>query len=439
VERETRAPSGPQTRTNGANGRESAGESGARSEDEGRKTPSWLRPVLFAAGGIVVLLALVFGIRWLVYAMAHQTTDDAQVGADSVVVTSKITERVQALYTDTNQPVHKGQLLIQLDDRDERTRVRQAQAALSAQNAQVRAAEENVSLTLAQQGAQNTQNTGGIAAAQAQIANADSQYATALQQLGVARAAVPGAKASLDQANADFSRTQSLVGTGDAPRAQLDSARAAQANATSMYRQAQDKVNAAQAQVAAAKAMITAQQGQLQTAQGKLAESDTPYKVTAQQAQVQSQSAQAGSLRAQLQQARDSLSYTRIYAPIDGYVGEKIVDVGQTVQPGNALLNLVPNETYITANFKETQIGSMKPGQEVDINVDAYKGTTFTGRVQAIGPASQNQFALVPAQNATGNFVKVTQRVPVRIIVDNPPADKPLRPGMSVEASVKVK
>jgi membrane fusion protein (multidrug efflux system) len=424
------------TNGTGTHGSENDGTSG---EKEGRKRPAWLRPVLIVAGAVVLVLVLIFGVRWLIYAMAHQTTDDAQVDADTVAITSKISERVDAIFTDTNEPVHKGQLLIQLDDRDERTKVAQARAALNAQNAQVRAAQQNVDLTQAQQTAQNTQNSGGISAAQAQIANADSMYANALQQLSVARAAVPAARASLDQANADLARTQSLVNTGDVPRQQLDSARAAQANAAANYRQAQDKVTAAQAQVDAAKAMITAQQGQLQTAQGKLAESNTPYKVSTQEAQAQAQAAQAGSLEAQLRQALDQLSYTQIRSPIDGYVGEKTANVGQTVAPGTTLLNLVPNAVYINANYKETQIGDMKPGQEVDINVDAYKGTTFKGHVEAIGPASQNQFALVPAQNATGNFVKVTQRVPVRIVVDNPPADKPLRPGMSVETSVKVK
>jgi membrane fusion protein (multidrug efflux system) len=436
--RETKAPPVHEGPGNGAGSYKVDGGAQTTST-EGRKRPAWLRPALIGGGAIVVLLALIFGVRWLVYALAHQTTDDAQVGADTVVVTSKIAERVAGIFTDTNQPVHKGQLLIQLDDRDERTKVEQAQAALNAQNAQVRAAQENVALTQAQQGAQNTQNSGGIAAAQAQIANSEGQYANALQQLSVARAAVPGAKASLDQANADLARTQSLVGSGDAPRQQLDAARAVQANAAANYQQARDRVTAAQAQANAAKALITASQGQLQTAQGKLAESDTPYKVTTQAAQAQAQQAQAGSLAAQLQQAKDSLSYTQIHAPIDGYVGEKVVEIGQTVQPGTTLLNLVPNRTYVTANYKETQIGDMKPGQEVDIAVDAYKGTAFKGHVDAIGPASQNQFALVPAQNATGNFVKVTQRVPVRIVVDNPPADKPLRPGMSVETSVKVK
>ncbi len=229
------------------------------------------------------------------------------------------------------------------------------------------------------------------------------------------------------------------MSTGDLPKAQLDAARAAQANAQSNYLQALDKVNVAQAEVKAAQATIEAEQGALRTAEGKLAESNTQYKVAAEQAQATAQAAQSGTLAAQLRQAEDQLSYTKIYSPIDGYVGEKAVEIGQTVQPGSTLLNLVPKRVYITANYKETQIGNMKPGQEVDISVDAYKGTKFTGHVEAIGPASQNEFALIPAQNATGNFVKVTQRVPVRIVVDNPPPDKPLRPGMSVETSVKVK
>jgi len=437
--RETKAPSVPQVPSNGAGGRAADGEPGVPLEAEARKRPAWLRPVVLVAGVIALLLVLIYGTRWLLYAGAHQTTDDAMIGADTVVLTSKIAERVGSILTDTNEPVHKGQLLIQLDDRDERTRVAQAEAALNAQRAQARSAQENVAFTQAQQGAQNAENTGGIAAAQAQIAGAESQYANAVQQLGVADAAVSGARASLDQANADLVRTQTLVNSGDTPRQALDAAKATQANAQSNYRQALDRVRAAQAQANAAQAMITAERGQLQTAQGKLAESATPYKVTTQIAQAQAQSAQAGSLAAQLQQAKDQLSYTRIYSPIDGYVGEKDIEIGQTVQPGTTLLNLVPNRTFITANFKETQLGDMKPGQEVDINVDAYHGTKFTGHVEAIGPASQNQFALVPAQNATGNFVKVTQRVPVRIVVDNPPPERPLRPGMSVEASVKVK
>ena len=148
-------------------------------------------------------------------------------------------------------------------------------------------------------------------------------------------------------------------------------------------------------------------------------------------AQANASDAQVQSAKAQMQTALDQLNYTVIRAPIDGIVGAKNIEAGATVAPGQALLEIVPQSNiYITANYKETQLTNMKVGQEVDVSVDAYKGTAFTGRVESIGPASQNTFSLIPAQNATGNFVKVTQRLP---------ADKPLRVGMSVEASVKVK
>jgi membrane fusion protein (multidrug efflux system) len=168
-----------------------------------------------------------------------------------------------------------------------------------------------------------------------------------------------------------------------------------------------------------------------------LGEADSPYRVAATQAQAQAQFAQTGSLQAQVKAAQDRLSYTVIRSPIDGVVGEKNVEVAAAVAPGQSLMTLVPDRgTYITANYKETQLGNVKVGQSVDIKVDAYKGVAFHGHVSAIAPASQNTFSLVPAQNATGNFVKVTQRIPVRIVVDDPPADRPLRVGMSVETSI---
>ncbi len=168
-----------------------------------------------------------------------------------------------------------------------------------------------------------------------------------------------------------------------------------------------------------------------------MVEADSPYRVSASQAQAQAQFAQSGSLLAQVKTAQDKLSYTVIRSPIDGVVGEKNVEVAASVAPGQSLMTLVPNQgIYITANYKETQLGNVRVGQPVDIKVDAYKGIAFTGHVAAIAPASQNTFSLVPAQNATGNFVKVTQRIPVRIVVDNPPQDHPLRVGMSVETSI---
>jgi membrane fusion protein, multidrug efflux system len=438
--------------------------------DEIKPPSSRRRPPVIAiiAGAIVLIAILIWGIRFLAYATTHETTDDARVDADTVTITSKISERVSQILTDTNEPVHKGQVLIRLDDRDERTKYLQSQAAVAAQQAQARAARQNVALTSEQQNAQNYQGTGGVKAAQAQVSNAQSMFqaqeqtasaakaavAGAVSQLQVAEAEVPSARAALARANADYERYSSLARTGDASQQQLDAQRATQAQALSQYRAALDQVTSAQTNVAqmqaretsalasatAAEAGIGAGEGQLQTAQGRLVESAAPSRVPAVAAQANAAQAQVGSAVAQAQTARDQLNYTVIRSPIDGIVGAKNIEVGATVAPGQALLELVPqSQIYITANYKETQLTNMKVGQEVDIDVDAYKGTKFTGRVDSIGPASQNTFSLIPAQNATGNFVKVTQRLPIRIGIVDAPADKPLRVGMSVETSVKVK
>jgi membrane fusion protein (multidrug efflux system) len=430
-----------------------------------------LRTVGIVVGAIVLIVAIVAGIRFFLYASAHETTDDATIDADQVQVTSKISERVDRILVDTNQPVRAGQLLISLDDRDERDRVAAAQAAVDAQRAQARAAQANVSLAQDTQLAQNQQNSGSIAQAQAAIASAADQARSSAGQIAVAQAsldaakaqfkaaqdAVPAARENLRKAAADLRRTTALVATGDVAAAQLDAARAVYASASSAYAQAQAQANAAQADVtqaqqkldaqrfstSSAQAQIGVSQAQLTTARGKFRESDAPSRVAAQQAQADAAAAEVASLDAQLVTAKNNLSYTAIRSPIDGYVGQKNVEVGQTVSPGESLLTLVPDRVYITANYKETQIGRMKVGQEVDINVDAYKGVKFVGHVDNLSPASQNTFSLVPPQNATGNFVKVTQRLPVRILFDRVEGGKlddyALRPGMSVETSVKVK
>jgi membrane fusion protein (multidrug efflux system) len=429
-----------------------------------KRPPVWL----IIAGAVVLIAAIIWGVKFLAYSTTHETTDDARVDADTVTVTSKISERVKQILTDTNEIVHKGQVLIRLDDKDERTKYAQAQAAVAVQQAQAGAAQQNVALASEQQQAQNAQGAGGVTAAQAQISNAKAQYiaqqqsadaaksgvAGARAQLRVAEAQVPSAKAAFQRANADFARYNSLVKTGDASQQQLDAQRASQAQALAQYRAALDQVTSAQTAVAQADARYTsavatanaaaagvgAQEGQLATARGKLNESQAPSRVPAVAAQANASQAQVRSAKAQAQTALDQLNYTVIRAPIDGVVGAKNVEAGATVAPGQALLQIVPqSNVYITANYKETQLTNMKVGQPVDVSVDAYKGTAFHGRVDSIGPASQNTFALIPAQNATGNFVKVTQRLPVRISIVDPPADKPLRVGMSVETSVKVK
>jgi len=371
------------------------------------------RVIALGVGVVALILALVFGLPWLAYARSHESTDDARIDASSVLVNSKIAERVSSIAVDTDQRVKKGQLLIVLDSSDEQAKMAQARA--------------NYDMAIANQRTLSMQGQGGVAAASADIGGSQAGVDVASAQLAATQAQVPAAQQAYRKAQADLARTQSLVATGDVPRAQLDAMKAQAAAAAAQLRAARYQVGVASANVAASQQRVGASQGGLTTAQGRLAQSTDPSQVEG--------------AKAQLDLVKQTLGYTKIYSPIDGYVGEKSVEVGQTVSPGVPLLTIIPDDVFITANFKETQVGVMKPGQEVDISVDAYKGVKFTGTVASINPASQGTYALVPPQNSTGNFVKVTQRIPVKIVFDKSyDASKyPMRPGMSVEASVKVR
>lgn len=356
------------------------------------------RIAIIAAAIVVVVLLLVFGIPWLRYTLSHESNDDAYVDADKIQVTSKIAERIDHILVDTNQLVHRGQLLVVLDDRDELAKLQQAQAQYD--------------LALANQRTMIQQSQGGVTQAAAATAAADAQVA-------VARAGLPSAQQAYVEADDNLRRTESLVATGDLPQEQLDAARAAFAAADSQLDAAENQVDAALAQAAS-------QRGGITTAQGRLAQAADPSQIEA--------------AKAQLDLARQNLAYTRIDSPIDGFVGEKDAEIGQTVSAGAQILTLIPqHRIYITSNYKETQMGKIHVGDEVDIRVDAYPGVTFHGHVTSINPASQNTYALVPSQQSTANFVKVVQRVPVRVSIDDPRADMPLRPGMSVETYVKIR
>ncbi|HUZ49305.1 MAG TPA: HlyD family secretion protein [Candidatus Dormibacteraeota bacterium] len=403
-----------------ANGR------GVASSDSTERTGPRKRVIFGIVGGILGILLIIWGVKWFMYARLHEGTDDARVDSDAYAVTSKINEKIDAINVDTNDSVKKGQVLIVLDNQIEQAQLEQAQA--------------NYDLATANQRTNTTQGQGGVAQAQGNVASAQAQVpvvqagvAQAEAQLRASQSQLPAAQAAYAQALANYNRTKSLVATGDMARAQLDAATSQEAAAAAQLRSARDNIsvaqanlNAAQQRVGATVAQVGAAQGGATTAQGKLLQASDPSQVEA--------------AKAQLDIAKRNLGYTRIVSPIDGFVGEKSADVGQTVSAGMTLMTLIPaNKIFVTANFKETQMGDMRVGQPADITVDAYKGTTFHGHVLSINPASQNTYALVPAQNATGNFVKVTQRIPVRISIDDPKASMPLRPGMSVEANVKVR
>jgi membrane fusion protein (multidrug efflux system) len=386
------------------------------------------RVFFIALGAIGAALLLFWGVKWFLFARVHAGTEDAQIDAAPVAVTSRINDRIDRIMVSTNQQVHKGELLVVLDRAVEQDQLRSAQAQYD--------------LARANQQTTTTQGQGGLMQAQgnstssaAQIPLAQAGVVEAQAQLSAAQAQLPAAQAAYARATADYRRTASLVSTGDEPRQELDAARATEADAAAQLRSARDQINVAQAgllaarqKVDAAEADVRAAQGAVTTAQGRLAQS--------------SDTSQVEAAKAQLAIARQNLSYTRIYSPINGYVGEKSAEVGQTVSPGMTVMTLIPSgpgQIYITADYKETELGDMRVGQPVDISVDAYKGVTFHGHVVSINPASQNTYALIPSQNATGNFVKVTQRIPVRISIDDMRASMPLRPGMSVETYVRVR
>jgi membrane fusion protein (multidrug efflux system) len=429
-------------------------------------------PALVAAAAIalVVLGVLAFwGGTSLGYAYAHESTDDAKIDADSITVTSKISERVDRLYTDTNRYVRRGQLLVQLDDRDERARLAAAEAARDAAAAQAQQAGAALRLTQDQVATETEQNRGDLESAHANVENARNTYASstrqtdalraaqaqAAAQLRAAQAALPGAREVVERDALDLARDSALVRNGDVSQSEVDDDRANYESALSQYREDEANVAAMRANVVNADQRLRAQRdetaasantigtrkGSVVTAQGRLAEAQTPYRIATQEAALKTALRQLQLQEAQVRLARDALGYTRIVSPVDGAVAEKAIGVGQTIGAGQTLFTIVPGDSlYITANFKETQLNRMRVGQPVDVHVDAYPEFAFVGHVGAFNPASQNEYAVLPPQNSSGNFVKVTQRVPVRIYVDGggDPAH-PLRPGMSVETYVRVR
>ncbi len=431
-------------------------------------------PPLALIAGIVIAAALVvafvfWGTTRIGYAFAHQSTDDARVDADSFTVTSKIAERVDRVYTDTNRRVSRGELLVALDDRDERARLAQAVASRNSAEAQAQQARQNLYLTRAQVATETEQSAGNLVSARSNVSNAAATYTSNLEQSSAQRAAtaqataqlrsaieaLPGARENLRRTSFDLARDSALLHTGDVSVSDVDADRAQYASAYSNYRQAQANVVAARANVddnarrvraqeaesLASLATIGARRGSVVQAQGRLAESETPYRITTQEAALTTALRQVREAAAQERLARDQLGYTRIYSPVDGAVAEKAIAGGQTIAPGQTLFTIVPSTSlYVTANYKETQLDLMRIGQPVDIHVDAYPELSFVGHVGEFNPASQNEYAIIPPQNSSGNFVKVTQRVPIRIFLDRG-GDQyhPLRPGMSVETYVRVR
>ena len=418
---------------------------------------------------IVLLIAATIGLRYWLYARSHESTDDAFIDAHVTPVSPKVSGYIVKVHVQSNQQVKKGDLLVDIDPRDYEARLDQAKAALAAGEARLKEAQTGVELTRANTRAGVQQATGtvqqaraGVEASRAQAAaertrvtQAGAAVGAAQANLQQAQAQVDAAQAELVRARADVARYQELFNRDEVSRQRLDQAIASARTAEAQAEAARQRAAAAASQVRESQAaqgtaaetarraqvQIGAAQAGVQEAQGKLAAANTaPQQIAASQAQAQTASASLEQLQAAVAQAELELSYTKLYAPDDGRVTNKTVEDGALVQSGQPLMAIVPGDVWVTANFKENQIQNMRPGQYAEITVDAYPDKVFKAHVDSIQAGTGAAFSLLPPENATGNYVKVVQRVPVKIVFDEPPDPAHLLgPGMSVVPEVKVR
>jgi membrane fusion protein (multidrug efflux system) len=377
---------------------------------------------------VVVVLALVaIGIWW--HSTYTEDTDDAQVNGHLIQVSTRINGQVLKVDVAENQLVKAGDTIAELDPRDYQVAVENAQAALASAEANAAAANVNVPIT--------TVNTGSnLRSAGADVSGTQAGVAQAEQQLKAAHARVTQAQANHTKALADLERYRPLVAKDVISKQQYDAAVAAEDATRASVADARASEQAASQGVQVTRDRETQAQAMLKYAQ------TGPQQVAAQSARARQALAQVAQAQAQLDQAKLNLSYTKVVAPVAGIITRKSVELNQNVAAGQNLLTLVSLEDlWVTANFKETQLKHMAAGQSVEIRVDA-TGKDYHGRITQIGGATGSVLSLFPPENATGNYVKVVQRVPVRVDFTNlaqEDANHLLRPGLSVEPKVRVK
>ncbi|MGA8556057.1 MAG: HlyD family secretion protein [Candidatus Acidiferrales bacterium] len=401
-------------------------------------TRQWIRNLNPYVKGVFVVALIVIAVAWYVLT-GSVTTDDAQVDCHITAMAPQVPGYVVKLLINDNTPVKEGDLLVQIDPREYQAEVEQAEANLDFAEAQANSAKIQIGLTRET----TTKSTQGASAQKdsdaADYASSQSQLEqTATANLQVAEANVAAKQATNVRAQADLARYTPLLTTDDVSKFQFDAVDAAARVAKSELLAAEQQLSAAQQAVQIARANTRSFQAKLTRSQAQLLETKArEQQVPIAEASYKSALAAVERAKAALQQAELNLNYTHITAPITGQVTQKSVDLGQYVSPGELLFTIVPlDQIYVTANFKETQMAHVAPGQRARLHVDTYS-QDFEGVVDSIAGASGSRQALLPPQNATGNFIKVVQRIPVKILVK--PSGNPqlvLRPGMNVEATV---
>jgi membrane fusion protein, multidrug efflux system len=368
--------------------------------------------------------AVAGGVAWYVAHRGEEATDDAQIDAEIVSIPARTAATVTKIYVRENQQVKAGDLLAELDAEPAKARLAQAEASLEAARASAEAADADARVA-------ETNARGNKSIAEASLQGAASSASASKQQIAEGTAQVASATATFQKATADLERARSLVSSGAIATAQLDQSQA-------LFDTASASLDQAKAHLAALRSSTSQALSRVQEANAKL-EQSSHVDALIDQARARARTAHAQVATSQA--ARDlvalDLSYTKIVAPQDGSVSKRSIAVGQMVSPGQAIVQLVPDrQVWVTGNFKETQLRNMRVGQPAHLTVDAYPGLALQGDVESFSAATGSRFSLLPPDNASGNYTKVVQRVPVRIALHDVAPGVVLRPGMSVEVTV---
>ena len=376
----------------------------------------------------IVVVATAIALYWLLVLRYRVTTDDAYVHADSAQISSRVDGTVLEVMVDNDFPVERGQVLLQLDPRDFEVAVEQAEGVFARTQAEVRAMEISLSVTDIQTAAQ-------LSKAEAEYQGSQDRKNEALHRLQQLRKQREGAYAEMTQTQRDYKRFEALFQSNVVPEERRDQANTAMVKARAT-------VEATDAQIKALQASLQAIQQEVQQAQAQLKSAQ------AERQQVEVMKEKLAALRGQQQEAQSQLkaaqldlSYTTVSAPISGYIAQKSIQVGDSVQKAQPLMAVVPlHDVYVEANFKESQLKNVRLGQPATIEADIYPGYLYHGKVSGIRAGTGAAFSLLPPENATGNWIKVVQRVPVKIILSEPPPpNRPLRVGLSLFVTISTR
>jgi membrane fusion protein, multidrug efflux system len=388
--------------------------------------------------GVALLAAVGVGIWWWI-ASGHESTDDAQVDGHITPIAGRVGGTVLHVPVEPNQEVEAGAVLVEIDKRDFEVALERVRAELADAEATATAAQAGVPITTTTASGNELTAHGGVEQAEAAYLEAQQGVEVARTRLATAQARHREAVANALKATRDVERLKPLLAKDEIPQQQFDAAVAAAAGTSAATDSAQAQVAEAELGIRVAESQLAQAGVKRQQASAELKTAQTaPEQVTASRARAEAAAAKVRQNKAMVKQAELNLEYTTVRAPVKGVVSRKSVEVGQVIQPGQPLMTLIPLErVWVTANFKETQLERMRPGQRVRIDVDAYGGHEFSGKVESIAAATGSRFSLLPPDNATGNYVKVVQRVPVRIQLDEgQDPEHLLRPGMSVVPTV---